>query len=175
MTAFQLNLFQPDVSADLSDSLPFERGEMVNAYALSIAEILRRVLGNEYWYNFEFPLQLLCNKGEHTFLPKELWQFWVNSRLDITVMSTKLGQNCRKACLLVECQSPFHDWPDAEQRDHMKANIIRPTGIPLIYVRYADYPRILKFWTDSTEEVFYNPFTGDGWEALTRLIKNQCL
>ena len=144
---------------------------MVNAYVLSVAELLRNILGHDYWYSFDFPLQMLCNKREHIFLPKELWQFWVNSLTDIAIMSSQFGNFCRKASLLVECQSPFHDWPEVEQRDRTKAEIIESSGIPLIYVQYVDYPRVLQFWNNAQDEVLYNPFTGESRTELLRFLQ----
>ncbi len=154
----------------------FERGQLLSAYELSILELVHETLGNDYWYFVEFPLQLLCNKSEHTYLPKELWQFWVNSRVDIAIMNASMGEHCRKACLILECQSPWHDLDGAEQRDRTKAQIISSTGIPLIYVRYADYPRVLHFWVaDGSESVDYNPFTYEGKVELAAFLRKHCL
>jgi len=154
-------------------SLCFERGEMVNAYVLSVAELLRDILGDDYWYSFDFPLQMLCNKREHIFLPKELWQFWVNSRVDIAIMNSQVGKNCRQASLLVECQSPFHDRPEVELNDRTKAKVIAASRIPLIYVQYVDYPRVLKFWNLGKEETFYNPFNQKGRSELVAFLQEQ--
>lgn len=62
--------------------LPFERGEMLNPYALSILEIIEPFFQKSYRCFAEFPLQLACSKEEGIHLPIELWRFWVNSRLD---------------------------------------------------------------------------------------------
>ncbi len=155
----------------------FERGELINGYALSVLELVRGMLGENYWYFVEFPLQIACNKREGIYLnDKTLWQFWVNSRVDIVVMNSNLGENCRKACLMLECQSPWHDLEDAQRRDHTKFNIIASTKTPLIYVRYADYPRVLRFWIEgSNDEVFYNPFTQDGKTELKEFFTHYCL
>ncbi|MDX2243753.1 MAG: hypothetical protein NW224_24010 [Leptolyngbyaceae cyanobacterium bins.302] len=141
----------------------FERGELISGYALSILELVRIFLGEEYWYFIEFPLQIACPKREGVYLDKSQWQYWVNSRVDIIVMNANPDHNCRKASLMVECQSPWHDLEDSKQRDRAKLNIINSTAIPLVYVRYADYPRVLRFWVENNrDEVFYNPFTQEG-------------
>jgi hypothetical protein len=154
----------------------FGRGELISGYVLSILELVRGTLDEDYWYFVEFPLQIACPKREGVYLnDKTLWQFWVNSRVDIIVMNTKPGQNCRKACLMLECQSPWHDFEDAQRRDRTKFDIVTSTNTPLIYVRYADYPRILRFWRqDSNDEVFYNPFTQDGKTILKEFFTHCC-
>lgn len=157
-------------------SSDFERGELISGYALSILELVRGALGENYWYFAEFPLQVACSKREGVYLNNKTWQFWVNSRVDIIVMNASLGQSCRKACLMLECQSPWHDLEDAQRRDRAKFNIIASTKTPLIYVRYADYPRILRFWSESSDdEAFYNPFTQDGKTELREFFARYCL
>ncbi|MEH2073561.1 MAG: hypothetical protein V7K57_04100 [Nostoc sp.] len=155
----------------------FERGELISGYALSIMELVRGILGENYWYFAEFPLQIACPKREGVYLEdKTLWQFWVNSRVDIIVMNPNLGEHCRKACLMLECQSPWHDLEDTQRRDRTKFDIIASTKIPLIYVRYADYPRILRFWSHANrDEVFYNAFTQDGKTELKEFFTRYCL
>src|SRR5919202_2404567 len=111
----QSELFSRDTDFFTAD---FERGELISGYALSILELVRGMLGEDYWYFVEFPLQIACPKREGVYLnDKTLWQFWVNSRVDIIVMNASLGQNCRKACLMLECQSPWHDLQDEQRRD----------------------------------------------------------
>jgi hypothetical protein len=170
---YQADLINNDAHFFAND---FGRGELISGYALSILELVRGALGEDYWYFVEFPLQIACPKREGAFLKdKTLWQFWVNSRVDIIVMNTKPGQNCRKACLMLECQSPWHDFEDAQRRDRTKFNIVKSTNTPLIYVRYADYPRILRFWKqDSNDELFYNPFTQDGKTKLKKFFTYCC-
>ncbi|MEH1886841.1 hypothetical protein [Nostoc sp.] len=155
----------------------FERGELISGYALSIMELVRGILGEKYWYFTEFPLQIACPKREGVYLEdKTLWQFWVNSRVDIIVMNPNLGEHCRKACLMLECQSPWHDLEDTQRRDRTKFDMIASTKTPLIYVRYADYPRILRFWSQgNSDEVFYNPFTQDGKTELKEFFTRYCL
>lgn len=170
----QSELFGRDTDLFTAD---FERGELISGYALSILELVRAMLGEDYWYFVEFPLQIACPKREGIYLgDKALWQFWVNSRVDIIVMNASLGQNCRKACLMLECQSPWHDLEDAQRRDCTKFDIVTSTKTPLIYVRYADYPRVLRFWNEvSGDEVFYNPFTENGKTELKTFFTHYCL
>jgi hypothetical protein len=170
----QSELFSRDTDFFTAD---FERGELISGYALSILELVRGMLGEDYWYFVEFPLQIACPKREGVYLnDKTLWQFWVNSRVDIIVMNASLGQNCRKACLMLECQSPWHDLQDAQRRDRTKFDIITSTKTPLIYVRYADYPRVLRFWSEgSSDEVLYNPFTQNGKTELKEFFIRYCL
>ncbi|MEH2460205.1 hypothetical protein [Nostoc sp.] len=155
----------------------FEQGELISGYALSIMELVRGILGENYWYFGEFPLQIACPKREGVYLEdKTLWQFRVNSRVDIIVMNPNLGEHCRKACLMLECQSPWHDLEDTQRRDRTKFDMIASTKTPLIYVRYADYPRILRFWSQgNSDEVFYNPFTQDGKTELKEFFTRYCL
>ncbi|MEH2442136.1 hypothetical protein [Nostoc sp.] len=155
----------------------FERGELISGYALSIMELVRGILGENYWYFAEFPLQIACPKREGVYLEdKTLWQFWVNSRVDIIVMNPNLGEHCCKACLMLECQSPWHDLEDTQRRDRTKFDMIASTKTPLIYVRYTDYPRILRFWSQgNSNEVFYNPFTQDGKTELKEFFTRYCL
>lgn len=154
----------------------FERGELISGYALSILELVRIFLGAEYWYFIEFPLQIACPKRQGVYLDKSQWQYWVNSRVDIIVMNANLGHNCRKANLIVECQSPWHDLEDSKQRDRTKLSIINSTSIPLVYVRYADYPRVLRFWVENSRaEVLYNPFTQEGRAELKEFFTRCCV
>ncbi len=156
--------------------LPFERGEMLNPYALSILEIIEPFFQKPYRCFVEFPLQLVCSKGEDIHLPIELWRFWVNSRLDIVVMKSTIGLHCRKPCLIIECQSPWHDLEDIQRRDRTKAQIVTSAGIPLIYTRYIDYPRVLHFWlANDNGGVDYNPFTQEGYIELEAFFKRHCL
>jgi len=171
---YQTENFSQDAHFFTAD---FERGELVSGYALSILELVRSALGEDYWYFVEFPLQIACPKREGVYLDdKALWQFWVNSRVDIIVMNAGLGQNCRKACLMLECQSPWHDLEEAQRRDRTKFDIITSTNTPLIYVRYADYPRVLRFWSEANgDEAFYNPFTQAGKTKVNEFFKRHSL
>lgn len=171
---YQSDLFEQDTQFFTAK---FERGELISGYVLSMLELVRSILGEDYWYFVEFPLQIACPKREGVYLDdKALWQFWVNSRVDIIVMNASLSRNCRKACLMLECQSPWHDLADAQRRDRTKFDIIASTKTPLIYVRYADYPRVLRFWSEgSSDEVFYNPFTQDGKTELKEFFTRYCL
>jgi hypothetical protein len=156
--------------------LSFERGEMLNPYALSVLETIEPFFPHPYRYFVEFPLQLLCSKDKFTYLPIELWRFWVNSRVDIAVMYSGTGIHCRKACLAFECQSPWHNLEDVQKRDRIKAQILASTGIPLVYVQYTDYPRVLRFWlADDSEDLLYNPFTQEGRTELAAFLKKHCL
>lgn len=172
-TAVQSELFDQNLQLQ---SPEFERGEMLNPYALSILETIEPFFSYPYRCFPEFPLQLLCNKDEFTRLPIELWRFWVNSRVDIAVMQSTVGTSCRKASLILECQSPWHNLEGAQRRDSAKASIIASAGIPLVYVQYVDYPRVLRFClAGSQQDVLYNPFNQEGRNALGLFLKRHSL
>ena len=150
----------------------FQSGEIVNELEMAIVDILEMVLGDRFRYCPQVPLEVICSRPE-TFsrLPDDLWKFWVSSRVDIAVMERGYCAT-RKAKLVVECQSHWHDRLEVQVRDRKKARLLASVGVPLIYVRRIDEDRrFYRFYTpNGGEEVVYNLITQTGLTQLEAFL-----
>lgn len=154
------------------DEFYFQSGEVMNYNEQIITDILETILGRDRYYFYpQIPLSTICDRSETGWLENKIWKFWVGSKVDITVLERGFGAS-RKAKLVVECQSHFHDSPEAMERDRIKAELLESVGVPLIYTRSVDEDRrFIRFFTpDGETEVFYNPITQDGRTELEAFL-----
>lgn len=152
----------------------FTSGNVMNDNERMTLEILKTILGGDrYQFCPQLPLSVVCDRTEPGWLPNEIWQFWVSSRLDLTIVKWEFPASS-KAKLVVECQSPLHDLPDVRERDRKKAELLALVGVPLIYTRSADEdPRFVRFFTPHGDtEIFYNPISQDGRQQLEDWLGN---
>ena len=142
----------------------FQSGEIINELETIAIDILEMILGDRFRYCPQVPLEIICSRPEtFTRLPIELWKFWVNSRVDIALMERACGAS-RKAKLVIECQSHWHDRPEVQERDRTKAGLLASVGVPLVYLRQIDRDRrFYRFYTpNGQKEVCYNSITQRG-------------
>ncbi|MFB2839080.1 hypothetical protein [Floridanema evergladense] len=163
MNTYQLNL------NDNYSNFNFQSGEVFNKYQQKIMDILETILGARFRCYPELRLERICHRPENVWLPKEIWQFLVSSDLDITVIE-RGSHASRKAKLVVECQSHWHDSLEAQLRDRKKAKLLASVNVPLIYVRKID-SRYYRFYTpNEKQEVIYNIITQQEWAELEAFL-----
>ncbi|MBD2183472.1 DUF2726 domain-containing protein [Planktothrix sp. FACHB-1355] len=151
----------------------FQSGEIANELEMVIMDILEMVLGDRFRYCPQVPLEAICSRPETFYrLPDDLWKFWVSSRVDIAAIERGYRAT-RKAKLVVECQSQYHDSLDAQVRDRKKAGLLASVGVPLVYVRRVDEDRrFYRFYTpNNREEVIYNLITQQGRNELETFLQ----
>ncbi len=151
----------------LSSSHLFESGEISNEYEMIVMDILEVILGDRFRYCPQVPLEIICSRSEFYHLPNDIWKFWVSSKVDIALMERTFPAS-RKAKLVVECQSHWHDLPEIQKRDWLKAELLAAVKVPLIYVRRVDEDtRFYRFFTpNKQDEIYYNPITQAGQTEL---------
>ncbi len=160
---------------DLLQTFPnFQSGEIVNELELVVIDMLEMILGDRnFRYCPEVPLEIICSRAD-TFsrLPDNIWKFWVSSRVDIAVMERGYCAS-RKAKLVVECQSHYHDRLEAQVRDRKKARLLASVDVPLIYVRRVDEDqRFYRFYTPNEQEaILYNLITQQGRTELEAFLQ----
>lgn len=156
-----------------SDDFDFQSGDIVNELEQVIMDIVEMVLGDRFRYCPQVPLEVICRRPENRWLPKEDWQFLVSSKVDITVMERGYRAT-RKAKLVVECQSHYHDLLETQVRDRKKAKFLASVGVPLIYVRRIEEDkRFYRFYTPNGQaEVIYNLITQEGRAELAALLQS---
>lgn len=150
----------------------FQSGEIVNDLEMVAMDILEMMLGDRFRYCPQVPLEVICSRTEaFSRLPDQLWKFWVSSRVDLALMERHYGSN-RKAKLVIECQSHWHDSFEAQVRDRKKARLLAAVGVPLVYVRRIEEDkRFYRFYTaNNTSEVIYNLVTQTGWADLEEFL-----
>ncbi len=167
-----LALQRPDRSFNLKQN--FQSGEILNSFEFTMLELINSLLGNQYLYFTQIPLEVICHRSENYQLPQEDWQLLVRSRVDIAVIDRTLGTD-RKAKLVLECQSHFHDQLATQARDRRKAKFLSAAGIPLIYVRYIDNDsRFYRFYMpNESQQVFYNLVTQEGQQDVSSWLRSQ--
>ena len=170
--------YSDDFSFNSDDHSPqtfayFQNGDIVNELEQVIMDILEMVLGDRFRYCPQVPLEVICRRPENRWLPKEDWQFLVSSKVDITVMERGYRAT-RKAKLVVECQSHYHDLLDTQVRDRKKAKFLSSVGVPLIYVRRIEEDhRFYRFYTPNGQaEVIYNLITQEGRTELAAFLQS---
>jgi hypothetical protein len=149
-------------------NLNFRKGEIINDYEAFILELIEMLLGDRYRYLSEVPLSVICARpDENPYLRNDLYKFWANSRVDITLVEKGIGAS-RHAKLAIECQSHWHDRPENQIRDRLKLELLQSAEVPLIYVRRVDTDsRFYRFYTpDHSREIFYNIITKQGEDEL---------
>ena len=169
--------YNPEHSEELElnfdeDFIPnFENGEILNELELMVMEIGEMILGDRFLYCPQVPLGVICSHSG-AWLPNGIWKFWVNSRIDITLIERRFRAS-RKAKLAIECQSHYHDSLEAQIRDRKKAKLLELVNVPLIYIRPVDNDRrFYRFYTpDEQTEVFYNIITQEGRTELELFLK----
>lgn len=151
----------------------FQSGDIVNELEIVIMDILEMVLADRFRYCPQVPLEVICRRPENRWLPKEDWQFLVSSKVDITVMERGYRAT-RKAKLVVECQSHYHDLLEVQVRDRKKARFLSSVAVPLVYVRRVEEDqRFYRFFTpDGQEEVLYNLITQEGRTELAAFLQS---
>ncbi|MBE9226901.1 DUF2726 domain-containing protein [Phormidium sp. LEGE 05292] len=150
----------------------FQNGEIINELEIMIIDLLELILGNRFRYCPQVPLEIICSRPENfSRLPDEIWKFWVSSKVDIALIDRTFPTN-RKAKLVVECQSHWHDSLEAQLRDRKKAKLLASVNVPLIYVRrIAEDQRYYRFYTPNEKhEVIYNIITQQGWAELEAFL-----
>jgi Uma2 family endonuclease len=148
----------------------FQNGEIINELEIMIIDLLEMILGNRFRYCPQVPLEIICSRPENfSRLPDEIWKFWVSSKVDIALIDRTFPTS-RKAKLVVECQSHWHDSLEAQLRDRKKAKLLASVNVPLIYVRRID-SRYYRFYTpNEKQEVIYNIITQQGWAELEAFL-----
>lgn len=125
----------------------FRSGELINEYEMIVLDIVELCLGDQFRYLPEYPLEKICQRPESAWLDKSDWQFLVSSRVDIAVMDRHFKTD-RRAKLVIECQSHWHNNAVAERRDRKKVQFLASVGVPLIYVRRVEADqRFYRFYT----------------------------
>lgn len=167
--------YQFDFNSDDSlQNLPnFQNGEIINELEIFVMDILEIVLGDRFRYCPQVPLQVICSRSDTSSrLPDEDWKFWANSRVDIAVME-KGYCDSRKAKLVVECQSHYHDNLNAQARDRKKSRFLAAVGVPLVYVRRVEEnQRFYRFYTpNQQQEVIYRVTTQEGRAELEAFLQ----
>lgn len=143
----------------------------MNEFEIMIMDILEMILGNRFRYFTQVPLEIICTRRKNCcHIPdKNIWQFWVSSKVDIALIERGFPAS-RKAKLVVECQSHWHDSLEAQLRDRKKAKLLASVNVPLIYVRKID-SRYYRFYTPNEKhEVIYNIITQQGWAELEAFL-----
>ncbi|MGA9378150.1 MAG: hypothetical protein WBV73_05225 [Phormidium sp.] len=150
----------------------FQNGEIINDLEIMIIDLLEMILGNRFRYCPQVPLEIICSRPENfSRLPDEIWKFWVSSKVDIALID-RTFPTTRKAKLVVECQSHWHDSLEAQLRDRKKAKLLASVNVSLIYVRrIAEDQRFYRFYTpNEKQEVIYNIITQQGWAELEAFL-----
>lgn len=154
----------------------FRNGEIMNELEQTMLDLLEMILGEKHYrYCPQIPLKVICSRPDAlNWLPEDIWKFWANSVVDIAILE-KGFQTSRKAKLVVECQSHWHDCPEAQERDAKKARLLATVGIPLVYVRRVETDRrYYRFYTpDGNAEIFYNIITQEGRSQLEAFLQQQ--
>ncbi len=179
MTAYQLSLF-PNAEYlssnsnnldDLSSAYRnFKSGEIINELEMKVIDILEIVLGNNFRYCPQVTLKSICpNAG---WIPKNIWEIWINSKVDIAVIERGLKTN-RQAKLVIECQSIWHKSPELKESQRLKSQILSAVNIPLIYVEQVrEDERFYRFYIpNQTAEIFYNLITQDDRQKLKAFLE----
>ncbi|MBW3587194.1 MAG: DUF2726 domain-containing protein, partial [Cyanobacteria bacterium 0813] len=152
----------------------FISGEIIYELVTIAIDIREMILGDRFRYCQQVPLDIICSRPE-TFprLHIELWKFWVSSRVDIALMERGYCAS-RKAKLVIECQSHWHDRPEVQERDRKKARLLASVGVPLVYLRQIDRDRrFYRFYTpNGQKEVFYNSITQQGRTELEAFLQH---
>ncbi len=153
-------LNHPETVADLTHNINLHSGEVYNDYEAFILELVEMLLGDHYRCWGQIPLGVICARPHDVYLPEKLFKFRANSRVDIALLEKGIGVS-RKAKLVIECQSYWHDNHEAQTRDRLKAELLQSAGVPLIYVRRVNTDsRFYRFFTpDQSQEVLYNIIT----------------
>jgi len=179
MTAYQLSLFpNPESISSKSKNLDnlssayrnFKKGEIMNELEMKVIDILEIVLGDSFYYCPQITLKSICpNVG---WIPKNIWEIWINSKVDIAVIERGLKTN-RQAKLVIECQSVWHKSPEVKESNYHKAKILSAVNIQLIYAEQVpEDERFYRFYTlNETAEIFYNLITQDNRQQLKTFIE----
>jgi Protein of unknown function (DUF2726) len=167
-------LYAFDCDNSLSSFPQFQSGEIINELETIALDIIEMILGDRFRYCPQVPLEIICSRPEtFTRLPIDLWKFWVSSRVDIALIKRGCCAS-RKAKLVVECQSHWHDRPEVQQRDRKKARLLASVGVPLVYLRQIDRDRrFYRFYTpNGQKEVSYNSITQQGGTELETFLQS---
>lgn len=179
MTAYQLSLFpKAEYISSKSNNLDdlssayrnFKSGEVINELEMKVIDILEIVLGNNFRYCPQITLKSICpNAG---WIPKNIWEIWINSKVDIAVIERGLKTN-RQAKLVIECQSFCHKLPEVKESDYHKSQILSTVNIPLIYVEQVpEDERFYRFYTANEKTgIFYNLITQDNRQQLKTFLE----
>ena len=167
-----LALQRPNNSFNSKQNL--QSGEILNSFEFTMLELLDALLGDQYRYFTQIPLEVICHRRENHRLSKEDWQLLVGSRVDIAIIDRTLGTD-RQAKLVLECQSHFLDQLATQARDRRKAKFLSAVGVPLIYVRYIDNDsRFYRFYTpNGSQEVVYNLVNQEGRQEVASWLRSQ--
>ena len=78
---------------------------------------------------------------------------------------------------MIECQSRYHDNPEAQERDRKKACLLQAVSVPLLYVRRLEEDsRFYRFYTpDACEVALYNLVTQAGRAELADWLAQECV
>ncbi|MGD1701117.1 hypothetical protein [Dapis sp. BLCC M229] len=179
MTAYQLSLFpnaeyissKSNNLDDLSSAYRnFKSGEIINELEMNVMDILEIVLGNNFHYCPQVTLNSIC--CQTGWIPKNIWEIWINSKVDIAVIERGLKTN-RQAKLVIECQSIWHKSPELKESQRLKSQILSAVNIPLIYVEQVrEDERFYRFYIpNQTAEIFYNLITQDDRQKLKAFLE----
>ncbi len=146
----------------------FSRQPIFNDHEEQIFKILELVFGDKYRINTQTPLQQICSRNNH-WLEPEWFKFLANSTIDHLVYS-KLGFGEKFPLLAVECQSKYHDKPEAIIKDQRKQYILDSINIPLVQVRYVGSGGYQFYSHRTNDEVFYDGITQVGLSELKNYL-----
>ncbi|MDZ7959700.1 MAG: DUF2726 domain-containing protein [Aulosira sp. DedQUE10] len=138
---------------------------LVNPYEERMLEFLQTCIDKKYKIHTQVSLSQFCELNSN--IDWELKKFFYSCNVDALITNYDY-----KACLVVEFQSSYHDYPEAKERDRKKATLLALAGIPLIYSRMKDFG-LLHLYSQN-EEVVFNLFTSERRENAQDLIRKYC-
>lgn len=139
---------------------------LVNDYEEGMLEFIKSCIGENYQVHTQVGLSQICPSVSN--LEWKLRQFLRNgSTVDALITNSDY-----MPCLVMEFQSRYHDQPEAEERDRMKAALLSLAGVPLIYSRVRSC-RLLHLFSKN-EEVVFNLYTGQERENAEVFVRKYC-
>lgn len=146
-----------------SKASTFTPQPVMNDHEEKILKIVEMVFGDDYRVNTQTPLAQICSRNE--WLELDWYVFHTNSTLDLVVIQkNRFGK--KYPSLAIECQSEYHDSPDAKVRDQRKQYILDAIGLPLVQVRYLGSGGYHFYSHRTSNEVFYDSVNLEGLTEL---------
>lgn len=128
---------------------PFRKGPIVNDLETQVIELMELLLPSQYRCCPQVPLEVICPRSsDSSRLPDNLWRFWVNSRVDIAVMDWGQGSD-RAAKLVIECQSWYHDNPEAQERDRSNICLVATSNRPVLNLQSRHLSKVSMIASDN--------------------------
>lgn len=141
---------------------------LINHYEERMLEFLQTCFDDRYKLFVQVSLSQIC-QPESIIKDVELRKFLFSaSSVDVLITDTNF-----MPCLVVDCQSSYHDSPESKERDRKKASLLSLAGVPVIYSRIQDFG-LLKLYSER-DFVLLNLFTGEGREESRVFIQQNCI